>query len=267
MQGFHLLTGRCGSGKSAVAAELRKLGYPVIEFDIMFKDLVTHDPAIRGAIHAKFGDDATGDFGPDVPISPKLCGRMYREAGTFEWMIDHVGSRLITVMQETRGLLLSESKDVFLETPVIYRCLGKWLDWVDGISGSLSAQARNPICKGRPLPAIKEFHIDVSGGADERIDRLVEREANRLNLYLGDRVGLFFHSREEVARNKEIVETLRQTYSTLDGFHEKYEKLRESCYLTQVEVHKYLNDSPDAPEKIAAEINSVLECEHEKDEQ
>ncbi len=51
------LTGGIGSGKSTIAAELRRRGYAVYDSDIEAKRIITYNPAVRSQIEYLFGSD------------------------------------------------------------------------------------------------------------------------------------------------------------------------------------------------------------------
>jgi len=52
------LTGGIGSGKSTVAAIFAQLGIPVLQADVLAKNIMQHDVAVRDAIIHAFGEDA-----------------------------------------------------------------------------------------------------------------------------------------------------------------------------------------------------------------
>ena len=51
------LTGRIGCGKSTVAAMLHELGATTIDADLVAREVRDNDPAVRGAIVARFGTE------------------------------------------------------------------------------------------------------------------------------------------------------------------------------------------------------------------
>lgn len=52
------LTGGIGSGKSMVAALFAQLGVPIIDSDLIARDVVAHDKTVLNAIMARFGAQA-----------------------------------------------------------------------------------------------------------------------------------------------------------------------------------------------------------------
>lgn len=51
------ITGGIGSGKSTVAAELLKRGYPVYDTDKAAKTIIVHNPAVRSQVELIFGSE------------------------------------------------------------------------------------------------------------------------------------------------------------------------------------------------------------------
>lgn len=66
------LTGGIGSGKSTVARILRVLGVPVFEADLIGRELLTTDQAVRSAVVARFGESVQKNGAIDRAALAKL---------------------------------------------------------------------------------------------------------------------------------------------------------------------------------------------------
>ena len=58
-----IICGNIGSGKSSVAEELRKMGYPVINTDNLMKVIYRSNPSVYGTVTSIWGPDAIDVFG------------------------------------------------------------------------------------------------------------------------------------------------------------------------------------------------------------
>jgi dephospho-CoA kinase len=68
------LTGGIGSGKSTIAAELARRGYPVYDTDREAKRIITHNPAVRSQVETLFGSDV---FDGDTYLTTKVAAQVF----------------------------------------------------------------------------------------------------------------------------------------------------------------------------------------------
>lgn len=71
------ITGGIGSGKSTIAAELRKRGYAVYNSDIEAKRIIVHNPAVRSQVETLFGSDV---FEGDHYLTAKVSAQVFANA-------------------------------------------------------------------------------------------------------------------------------------------------------------------------------------------
>lgn len=232
---INFITGRIGSGKSTVAKALREMGFPVLDTDTIFMDLIRNDPIIRGVLYAKFGVSATNAAGE---LNDAITEKYVNDLATYEWVWDHLASRMIDVIQNINGCLLAYPVS-FIEVPVIYPWLRRWLSQCR-ISGQ-----------------VREFRIAVSDD-NERFERRVSEFVKKEELYLPGEytsaADLLFHSRSEIDRNKKIVEAYRGVIKTLDERQKTYEAALGNDPSGKYDTKTYLNDTPDSPVEIARMI-------------
>jgi len=68
------LTGGIGSGKSTIAAELAKRGYPVYDTDREAKRIIVHNPAVRSQVETLFGSDV---YDGDTYLTQKVAAQVF----------------------------------------------------------------------------------------------------------------------------------------------------------------------------------------------
>ncbi|MBR2305837.1 MAG: dephospho-CoA kinase [Fibrobacter sp.] len=246
---INFITGRIGSGKSTVAKALREMGFPVLNTDTIFMDLIRNDPIIRGVLYAKFGVSATNDAGE---LNDAITEKYVNDLATYEWVWDHLASRMIDVIQNINGCLLGYPVS-FIEVPVIYPWLRRWLSHC-GMTKQPPAMmtVEHTVITGQ----VREFRIAVSDD-NERFERRVSEFVKKEDLYLGEyssAADLLFHSRSEIDRNKKIVEAYRGVIKTLDERQKTYEDAIDIDPIVKYDTKTYLNDTPDSPVEIARMI-------------
>ncbi len=70
------ITGGIGSGKSTIAAELAKQGYPVYDTDREAKRIIVHNPAVRSQIETLFGSEV---FDGDTYLTDKVAAQVFAD--------------------------------------------------------------------------------------------------------------------------------------------------------------------------------------------
>lgn len=241
---INFITGRIGSGKSTVAKALREMGFTVLDTDTIFMDLIRNDPITRGVLYAKFGVSATNDAGE---LNDAITEKYVNDLATYEWVWDHLASRMIDVIRNINGCLLAYPVS-FIEVPVIYPWLRRWL--------SQCGMARQPPAMMTVEHTVREFRIAVSDD-NERFERRVSEFVKKEDLYLGEyssAAGLLFHTRAEIDRNKEIIEAYRGVIKTLDERQKTYEDAIDIDPIVKYDTTTYMNDTPDSPVEIAKMI-------------
>ena len=68
------ITGGIGSGKSTIAAQLRRCGYPVYDTDKEAKRIIVHNPAVRSQVETLFGSDV---FDGDTYLTDKVATQVF----------------------------------------------------------------------------------------------------------------------------------------------------------------------------------------------
>ena len=68
------ITGGIGSGKSTIAAELSRRGYPVYDTDSEAKRIIVHNPAVRSQVETLFGSDV---FDGDTYLTEKVAAQVF----------------------------------------------------------------------------------------------------------------------------------------------------------------------------------------------
>ncbi len=68
------ITGGIGSGKSTIAAELIRRGYPVYDTDREAKRIIVHNPAVRSQVETLFGSDV---FDGDTYLTDKVAAQVF----------------------------------------------------------------------------------------------------------------------------------------------------------------------------------------------
>lgn len=247
---LNFITGRVGSGKSTVANELRKLGYPVISLDSIFSDLLHHDPVTRATLYAKYGDEFSVKAG-EVLVS--FVMKFINDATVHDWVWNHLGGRVIEVIERTRGCIIGEQAS-FVETPVIYPWIKRWLH-----NCGMALQPPPMMTGDRPViqSVVREFRIETSDDT-VGIERKVAEFIKMHDLYLGTgscTERLLFHSLEEIRKNEELVDNYRSTMKALTARHISCENTedKDGC-LVVYNTLTYKNDAPDSPAEIAKQI-------------
>ena len=70
------ITGGIGSGKSTIAAELSKRGFPVYDTDREAKRIIVHNPAVRSQVETLFGSDV---FDGDTYLTHKVAAQVFAD--------------------------------------------------------------------------------------------------------------------------------------------------------------------------------------------
>jgi len=241
---FAILTGNIGSGKSTVAAELRKMGYPVINSDRMLKDIYLTDPGVRGAVTALWGPDA---IEPLVGLSSTVrnealddmvvyrwlesitCGPMDLALGRVFWNL--AGSPDVSGKGHGRGI-------AFIETAVMS-------DWIFG-----------GMAMTRKMEHAYTFRVYCLS-TEARIDRVVERyqRSHRLET---EQYGFFVDPQEVYDKNRKVLSEYRDMVVRTDHLQDIVNGRWYETHDGHPKPMDMLNECEDHPARIAAEIDLVV---------
>jgi hypothetical protein len=241
---FAILTGNIGSGKSTVAAELRKLGYPVIDSDRLMNDIYLTDPGVRGAIFSLFGPDA---LDPINGLSANMRKLALEDMTVYRWL-EHIIERPMDDALESIFWKLpctrcfnvdGHTKDIaFIETAVMS-------DWIFG--GTAMTRARD-----------HEYTFKIwTLKTEDRIDRVVEqyRKENRLQT---EPYGFAQYPKEVYENNKKLLDAYRDMAARTDRLQDIVNNTwhdENRGYPVPMEM---LNESEDQPARIASEIDLIV---------
>jgi adenylate kinase family enzyme len=241
---FAILTGNIGSGKSTVAAELRKLGYPVIDSDRLMKDIYLTDPGVRGAIFSLFGPDALDPINglsanmrrlalEDMTVYRWLeritCNPMDRALESIFWNLPYPGGSKVN--GHAMGI-------AFIETAVMS-------DWIFG--GTAMTRARD-----------HEYTFKIwTLKTEDRIDRVVEqyRKENRLQT---EPYGFAQYPKEVYENNKRLLDAYRDMAARTDRLQDIVNNTWYDENKGYPDPMEMLNESEDQPARIASEIDLIV---------
>ena len=241
---FAILTGNIGSGKSTVAAELRKLGYPVIDSDRLAKDVYLSDPGVRGAIFSLFGPDA---LDPIIGLSAKMRKLALEDMTVYRWLeriverpMDDALDSIFWKLPHTRGFNIDgHTKDIaFIETAVMS-------DWIFG--GTAMTRARD-----------HEYTFKIwTLRTEDRIDRVVERYRKKNNLQT-EPYGFVIYADEVYEGNRKLLETYRDMAVRTDRLQDRVNNTWYDGNTGHPDPMEMLNESEGQPARIASEIDLIV---------
>lgn len=241
---FAILTGNIGSGKSTVATELRKLGYPVIDSDRLMKDIYLSDPGVRGAICSLFGPDA---IDPIVGLSANMRKLALEDMTVYRWLeriverpMDDALESIFWKLPCTRGFNVDgHTKDIaFIETAVMS-------DWIFG--GTAMTRVRD-----------HEYTFKIlTLKTEDRIDRVVERYRKKYKLQT-EPYGFARYADEVYEGNRKLLETYRDMVVQTDHLQDKVNNAWYDENKGYPDPMEMLNESEDRPARIASEIDLIV---------
>ena len=241
---FAILTGNIGSGKSTVASELRKLGYPVIDSDRLLTDIYLSDPGVRGAIFSLFGPDA---IDPIVGLSDTVRNMALEDMGVYRFL-EHIVERpmdsalesIFWKLPHTRGFNVGgHTKDIaFIETSVMS-------SWIFG--GTAMTRARD-----------HEYTFKIwTLRTEDRIDRMVERYRKTYNLQT-EPYGFVQYREEVYENNRKRLDVYRDMVAGTDRLQDIVNNVWYEANHGYPDPMGMLNESEDQPARIASEIDRIV---------
>lgn len=92
------LTGGIGSGKSAVTAEFAKLGVPIIDADVIARDLLTNNKQVIHQTIEYFGVEVTSQ--PGEISRRKLRDRVFADVAAKQWLEQTLHPKILAAIRE-----------------------------------------------------------------------------------------------------------------------------------------------------------------------
>jgi dephospho-CoA kinase len=128
------ITGMIGAGKSAVADILRDRGYPVLVSDLIAKELLDGDPAVRTEVAAAFGEGIFDAAGRVDRVS--LAREAFSSVDRLRTLNAIIHPRVLPILEERMDALGREGKKaVFVESALIYEAeLEEHFDYVIAVT-------------------------------------------------------------------------------------------------------------------------------------
>ena len=241
---FGIISGNIGSGKSTVAAELRKLGYPVVDSDRLAKDIYLTDPGVRGAIFSLFGPDA---IDPIIGLSATMRKLALEDMGVYRWLeriierpMDDALESIFLNLPYTRGFNVDgHTKDIaFIETAVMS-------DWIFGGM----ARTREPEHKYTFKVCTRE--------TEGRIYRVVERYRKEKCLQT-EPYGFVQYPTEVYENNRKLLDEYRDMVVRTDRLQDIVNSTWYYGNTGHPDPMEMLNESEGQPARIASEIDLIV---------
>lgn len=244
-----VICGNIGSGKSSVAEELRKMGYPVINTDNLMKVIYRSNPSVYGTVTSIWGPDAIDAFGS---LSQEVRDLALKDGTVYDFLMNLVQYPLCSAL----GQLFCDfafdrqynGKTIFIESAVMCKWMYQW------------------VIPARTIDHV--FRITVPN-TDERLDRVVSRYAIRNNIRTNGSVasryatrndqGFFVLSQEEYDKNKLLLENFRKMVALTDDMQNNlYDKWRASNDPHFPEPVVLANDVREDVKRIAERIVEII---------
>lgn len=110
------ITGGIGTGKSTVAADLRRLGVPVVSADVIARDVMAPNSPLMSAIQVAFGDEIINS---DGSLNRALLGRyVFADANKRQQLDDLVQPAIRVAFKQAFSTLMGPV--VAAEVPLLY---------------------------------------------------------------------------------------------------------------------------------------------------
>lgn len=111
------LTGGIASGKTAVSNYLEKLGYPIIDADVLARDIMTPGGPVMKAVKDAFGENV---LHPDGSLDRKALGRVIFHNEDARKMLDAITHPAIANLAEAHFAKYPKTVPVFFVVPLLY---------------------------------------------------------------------------------------------------------------------------------------------------
>lgn len=235
-----IICGNIGSGKSSVAEELRKMGYPVINTDNLMKVIYKSNPSVYGTVTSIWGPDAIDAFGS---LSQEVRDLALKDGAVYDFLMNLVQYPLRSALGQIFCNFGFDRKyndrTIFIESAVMCKWMYEW---------------------GNPERTIDHvFRITVPN-TDERLDRVVSRYAIRNNIQT-ERHGIlsFALPQEEYDKNKLLLADYRKMVALTDDMQNNlYNKWLRSNDPHFPEPISYVNEDREDVRRIAEHIAEIV---------
>lgn len=233
-----IICGNIGSGKSSVAEELRKMGYPVINTDNLMKVIYKSNPSVYGTVTSIWGPDAIDAFGS---LSQEVRDLALKDGTVYDFLMNLVQYPLRSALGQIFCNFTFDrqynDKTIFIESAVMCKWMYEWV---------------NP---ARTIDHV--FRITVPN-TDERLDRVVSRYAIRNNIQT-EQYGFSALSKEEYDKNKLLLANFRKMAALTDDMQNTlYDKWRASNDPHFPEPIVFANDGREDVKQIAERIVEIV---------
>lgn len=233
-----IICGNIGSGKSSVAEELRKMGYPVINTDNLMKVIYRSNPSVYGTVTSIWGPDAIDAFGS---LSQEVRDLALKDGTVYDFLMNLVQYPLRSALGQIFCNFTFDrqynDKTIFIESAVMCKWMYEWV---------------NP---ARTIDHV--FRITVPN-TDERLDRVVSRYAIRNNIQT-EQYGFSALPKEEYDKNKLLLANFRKMVALTDDMQNTlYDKWRASNDPHFPEPIVFANDGREDVKRIAERIVEIV---------
>ncbi len=241
-----IICGNIGSGKSSVAEEIRKKGYPVINTDNLMKVIYKSNPGVYGTVTSIWGPDAIDPFGS---LSQEVRDLVLKDKTVYDFLMNLVQFPLRSALGQIFCNFtfdpMYRDKTVFIESAVMCKWMYEWV---------------NP---ERNIDHV--FRITVPN-TDERLDRVVSRYATRNNIRTNGSVASRYVTRNdqgffeaEYEKNKLLLADFRKMVALTDNMQNNlYDKWLSSNDPHFPEPIVFANEDREDVKRIAERIVEIV---------
>lgn len=233
-----IICGNIGSGKSSVAEELRKMGYPVINTDSLMKVIYKRNPSVYGTVTSIWGPDAIDAFGS---LSQEVRDLALKDGTVYDFLMNLVQYPLRSALGQIICNFGFDRKyndrTIFIESAVMCKWMYEWV---------------NP---GSTIDHV--FRITVPN-TDDRLDRVVKRYARRNHIET-ECTGFGVLPDEEYKKNKLLLDDYRKMVALTDGMQNNlYNKWLRSNDPHFPEPIVFVNEDREDVKRIAERIAEIV---------
>ncbi|UXA54229.1 dephospho-CoA kinase [Xanthomonas prunicola] len=198
------LTGGIASGKSALAAEFEKLGVPVIDADVVARQVVAPGPIL---------DEIVRHFGRDILLVDGTLDRRALRQIVFDNATQRKALENIThpaIRAELqRAALATEGSYVIVAIPLLAEADGRnaypWLDRILAIDAPIQMQRERLMRRDKTTPSLAAQMISAQASREQRLQL-----ANDIVVNDGNKAALAKHAHELDVRYREIAAAKRK---------------------------------------------------------
>ncbi|MCP3038275.1 dephospho-CoA kinase [Xanthomonas campestris pv. olitorii] len=198
------LTGGIASGKSALAAEFEKLGVPVIDADVIARQVVAPGPIL---------DEIVRHFGRDILLVDGTLDRRALRQIVFDNATQRKALENIThpaIRAELqRAALATEGSYVIVAIPLLAEAGGRnaypWLDRILAIDAPIQMQRERLMRRDKTTPSLAAQMISAQASRERRLQL-----ANDIVVNDGNKAALAKHAHELDVRYRGIAAAKRK---------------------------------------------------------